>query len=216
MWKPRQRQRPQVHYQSRSGHEYLCTLLTPLLPGQILLYNRKNIYKWFGMNMWTCVYISRWGRTTSQIKIPVPADSEFETTEFLASKSCYTKFIIMTSSCLYLPYLGGQAFTKVNDPIVGQPKKPIQPTHESPLNHLWDPKLSELRPRTCVFFLQGRGLANGFYFCVFQLTTVVVIPATLKRQPGSVTSVTNPTTPWKPEAWIHQKNHGLIAIQVRV
>lgn len=44
-------------------------------------------------------------------------------------------FIIMTSSCLYLPYLGGQAFTKVNDPIVGQPKKPIQPTHESPLNH---------------------------------------------------------------------------------
>lgn len=130
MWKPRQRQRPQVHYQSRSGHEYLCTLLTPLLPGQILLYNRKNIYKWFGMNMWTCVYISRWGRTTSQIKIPVPADSEFETTEFLASKSCYTKFIIMTSSCLYLPYLGGQAFTKVNDPIVGQPKNPSnQPTN---------------------------------------------------------------------------------------
>ena len=118
-------------------------------------------------------------------------------------------FIIMTSSCLYLPYLGG--------PDCGRTKKPIQPTHESPLNHLWDPKLSELRPRTCVFFcVWGRGLANGFYFCVFQLTNSWDIPATLQAAARKCHQTHQPHWKQQLRPGFYQEIHGLIAIQVRV
>lgn len=114
-------------------------------------------------------------------------------------------FIIMTSSCLYLPYLGGQAFTKVNDLIVGQPKKPIQPTHESPLPPCWDPKLSELRPRTCVFFF----LCFGSWLGRWLLT--LCFPTDNSWDPErKCHKCHQPHKFVKPEAWIHQEIHGLI------
>lgn len=92
----------------------------------------------------------------------------------------------------------GASMYKGQRPDCRTTKKSIQPTHESPLNHLWDPKLSELRPRTCVFFLQGRGLANGFYFCVFQLTPVETY---LQPSSGSPEVSPNSPTPQIREAW---------------
>ena len=214
------------HYQSRSGHDYLSTLLTPLkpcvsnieirsqkgasgqhCPARCLFYNWKNIYKWFGMNM--CVYLKM---GTCHISNRNTCWFECETTGFLASKAWdipkYNKTCVcfQTSHSAYSCHIfhHSRGFTVVGasicttwkvdgatsmywfimtirkllgvapstfttvykglaDLFVGHTHthtkvKHHPHCHESPLNHAETPRLSELRPRTCVF-LQGRGLA---------------------------------------------------------
>lgn len=124
-------------------------------------------------------------------------------------------FIIMTSSCLYLPYLGGQACTKVNDLIVGQQKNPSnQPTN-------LPSTISETQ--NC----QSCGHAPVFFFCrvvAWQMAFIFVFsnwqqlrhtcdPQAAARK---CHQTHQPHKFVKPEAWIHQEIHGLIAIQVRV
>lgn len=128
-----------------------------------------------------------------------------------ASKSS-PLFVVLSSwhhhVCIYRT-LGGKHLQRSTTRLWDNQKNPSNQPTNLPSTMLRPKTVRVAATHLCFFLCFGSWLGKWLLFLCFPTDNSWDIPATLKRQPGSVTNVTNPNNPVKPEDFF-TKNHGLI------